>query len=156
VRYGTAYWDLESDSSIFEMAFRALAEGNSLRGTARIIQIDAETCRTGLERYGQQCRLVMLYFWQNLAIEECQLDELWSFVHTKEANLAAAKLICHSYGDAWVWVAFAPLWRMVLAFVVGKRTQANANLLLERVNHVSDGAIPFFTSDPLSAYPTAL
>jgi len=100
VRYGTAYWDLESDSSIFEMAFRALAEGNSLRGTARIIQIDAETCRTGLERYGQQCRLVMLYFWQNLAIEECQLDELWSLVHTKEANLAAAKLICHSYGDA--------------------------------------------------------
>jgi hypothetical protein len=37
-------------------------------------------------------------------------------VHTKEANLAAAKLIGQTYGDAWVWVAFAPLWRMVLAF----------------------------------------
>jgi IS1 family transposase len=98
----------------------------------------------------------MLYFWQNLAIAECQLDELWSFVHTKEANLAAAKLICQTYGDAWVWVAFAPLWRMVVAFVVGKRTQANANLLLQRVHHVSDGAIPFFTSDQLAAYPTAL
>ena len=156
MRYGTAYFDLEADSSIFELAFRALAEGNSLRGTARIVEIDPETCRAWLERYAQHCRLVMLYFWQNLAIEECQLDELWSFVHTKEANLAAAKLICQSYGDAWVWVAFAPAWRMVLAFVVGKRTQENANLLLERVHHVSDGTIPFFTSDQLAAYPSAL
>jgi IS1 family transposase len=98
----------------------------------------------------------MLYFWQNLAIEACQLDELWSFVHAKEANLAAAQLICQTYGDAWVWVAFAPLWRMVLAFVVGKRTQENANLLLERVEHVSDGSLPFFISDQLAAYPTAL
>jgi IS1 family transposase len=156
VRYGTAYFDLEADSSIFETAFRALAEGNSLRGTARIVEIDSETCRDWLDRYARQCRFVMLYFWQNLTIAECQLDELWSFVHTKEANLAAAKLVCQTYGDAWVWVAFAPLWRMVLAFVVGKRTQENANLLLERVHHVSDGSIPFFTSDQLVAYPTAL
>ena len=156
VRYGTAYLDLEADSSIFELAFRALAEGNSIRGTARIVEIDSETCRDWLDRYAQQCRLVMLYFWQNLHIEECQLDELWSFVHTKEANLAAAKLICQTYGDAWVWVAFAPLWRMVLAFVVGKRTQDHANLLLARVQGISDGHIPFFTSDQLAAYPTAL
>jgi IS1 family transposase/transposase-like protein len=156
VRYGTAYLDLEADSSLFDLAFRALAEGNSIRGTARIVEIDSETCRDWLERYAQQCRWVMLYFWQNLHIEECQLDELWSFVHTKEGNLAAAKLICQSDGDAWVWVAFAPLWRMVVAFVVGKRTQDNANLLLARVQHVSDGSIPFFTSDQLAAYPTAL
>ena len=40
VRYGTAYSELEADSCIFELAFRALAEGNSLRGTARIVEID--------------------------------------------------------------------------------------------------------------------
>jgi transposase-like protein len=50
VRYGTAYSNLEADSSIFETAFRALAEGNSLRGTARIVEIDSETCRAWLER----------------------------------------------------------------------------------------------------------
>jgi IS1 family transposase len=98
----------------------------------------------------------MLYLWRELHLEECQLDELWSFVHSKEANLAAAKRICQSYGDAWVWIAFAPLWRMVVAFVVGKRTQENANLLLQPVVSVSDGGIPFFTSDQLSAYESAL
>jgi len=74
----------------------------------------------------------------------------------KEPHLEAAKLFCTTYGDAWVWTAFAPLWRLVLAFVVGKRTQANANLLLERVAHVTTAAIPFFTSDQLAAYRTAL
>ncbi len=87
---------------------------------------------------------------------ECQLDELWSFVHTKEAHLPFAKIYSETYGDAWVWLAFAPIWRLVLAFVVGKRTQENANLLLDRVNDVTDEYIPFFTSDQLPEYDNAL
>jgi hypothetical protein len=46
------------------------------------------------------------------------------------------------YGDAWVWIAFAPAWRLVAAFVVGKRDQEHANVLLERVQAVSGGYIP--------------
>lgn len=57
------------------------------------------------------------------------MDELWGFVHTKERNLPAAKVYHETYGDAWVWIALAPVWRLVLAFVIGKRTQASANLL---------------------------
>ena len=156
VRYGTSYLDLNTEPAIFEMAIRALAEGNSLRSTARIVQIDKDTACIWLDRAAQHCRLVLLYLWRNLAVQECQLDELWSFVHTKEAHLMAVRDICETYGDAWIWVAFAPVWRMVLAFVVGKRTQESANLLLERVVHVTDAKIPFFTSDQLPEYRTAL
>jgi len=156
LNYGTAYFELDSDPAIFETAVRALAEGVSLRSTARIIQIDKDTACAWLHRAAQHSRLVLLSLWRELPISECQLDELWSFVHTKEQNLYAAKLFCETYGDAWVWVAFAPIWRLVLAFVVGKRTQESANLLLERVVHVSDGRIPFFTSDQLAEYRTAL
>lgn len=156
VRYGTAYWDLNAEPAIFETAIRALAEGNSLRSTARIVQIDKDTACEWLDRAAQHCRLVMLYRWRELVVTECQLDELWSFVHTKERHLEAAKRFCTSYGDAWVWIAFAPLWRLVLAFVVGKRTQASANLLLERVAHVTTADIPFFTSDQLAEYRIAL
>jgi IS1 family transposase len=97
-----------------------------------------------------------LYLWHDLHTNECQLDELWSFVHTKERHLPFAKLYHETYGDAWVWLAFAPVWHLVLAFVVGKRTQANANLLLQRVVHVTDDHIPFFTSDQLPEYREAL
>lgn len=156
LRYGTAYFELEADPAIFDIAIRALAEGNGLRGTARIVQIDKDTAASWLHRAAQHCRQVLLYLWQQLSVRECQLDELWSFVHTKEQNLWTAKLCCESYGDAWVWIAFAPAWRLALAFVVGKGTQAEANLLLERVVHATDAHIPFFTSDQLAEYRTAL
>jgi len=156
LNYGTAYFDLDSDPAVFEMTIRALAEGVSLRSAARIIQIDKDTACAWLHRAAQHCRLVMLHLWHNLPVTECQLDELWSFVHTKEQNLYAAKLFCETYGDAWVWIAFAPVWRLVLAFVVGKRTQESANLLLSRVVHVTDEHIPFLRSDQLAEYRTAL
>lgn len=156
MRYGTAYYQLEADPLIFETAVRALAEGNSLRATGRIVQIDKDTACDWLNRAGQQCRLLMLYFWRDLHVTECQLDELWSFVHTKEDHLPCAKLYDETYGDAWVWIAFAPVWHLVLAFAVGKRTQKNANLLVERVAFVTDAHIPFFTSDQLAEYPPAL
>src|SRR2546423_6610248 len=43
LRYGTAYADLHGDPVVFETAVRALAEGTSLRATARILQIDKDT-----------------------------------------------------------------------------------------------------------------
>jgi transposase-like protein/IS1 family transposase len=156
MRYGTAYLNLEADPAIFETAVRALAEGNSLRATGRIIQIDKDTACDWLDRAGQHCRLVQLYLWQDLHITECQLDELWSFIHTKEQRLPFAKLYDETYGDAWVWVAFASVWHLVVAFVVGKRLQDNADLLLQRVAYVTDAHIPFFTSDQLPEYRTAL
>ena len=141
---------------VFETAVHALAEGNALRVTARIVQVDKDTVCTWLHRVACHCRTIMLYFWHDLHVSECQLDELWSFVHTKEAHLPGAKLYCDTYGDAWVWIAFAPVWRLVLAFVIGKRDQTGADLLLARVAHVTDDALPLFTSDQWPAYRHAL
>jgi IS1 family transposase len=156
MRYGTAYYQLDADPLIFETGVRALAEGVSLRATGRIVQIDKDTACDWLNRAAQHCRLVMLYFWRDLHVTECQLDELWSFVHTKQEQLPVAQLYDATYGDAWVWIAFAPVWNLVLAFVIGKRTQANAQLLLDRVAFVTDDHIPFFTSDQLPEYASAL
>ncbi len=154
--YATAYYGLESDPALFETAVRALAEGNAIRATGRIVQIDKNTVCDRLNAplwiavpsrctFGVTCMLRNVS-WTN-----------WGgFVHTKEAHLPCAKLYCETYGDAWVWLAFAPVWRVVLAFVVGKRTQENADLLLDRVKDVTDGHIPFFTSDQLPEYDDAL
>jgi IS1 family transposase len=118
--------------------------------------VDKDTVCAWLNRAAHPCWRVLLYHWHDLWVTECQLDELWSFVHTKEQNLGAAQQWCKTDGDTWVWVAFAPVWRLVVAFVVGQRTQESANLLLDRVAYVTDDHIPFFTSDQWSAYPNAL
>jgi IS1 family transposase/transposase-like protein len=154
--YRPAYFDRDAEPADFETAIRALAEGNSLRATGRIVQIDKDPASVWLHRAAVPCRQVMLSLWHDLPVTECQLDELWSFVHTKERHLETAKRCCETYGDAWIWVACAPVWRCVLAFVVGQRTQTEANRLLERVVHVTDAHTPFVTSDQLAEYRTAL
>ena len=60
VRYGTAYCDLNANPAIFETAIRALAEGHSLRSTARIVQIDKATACAWWNRAAQPCRVVLL------------------------------------------------------------------------------------------------
>ena len=42
------------------------------------------------------------------------------------------------------------------AFVVGKRTKVNAYKLAKKISHITDGVIPFFTSDELKHYKDAL
>jgi len=53
-------------------------------------------------------------------------------------------------------VAFAPVWKLVPAWVVGKRTLGNAKLLVKRLHSTTDGHIPLFTSDDLPHYANAL
>ena len=156
VRHGTAYFEIRAEERIYTIAMRALAEGNSLRGTGRIVGVDKDTICNWLDRGGRHCRAVTTYLFDNLHVSECQLDELWSFVRKKEGHLTPTEKVLMLYGDAWVWTAFAPEWRLVPAFVVGKRVQENADLLIERLKAVSCGFVPFFTSDQLPHYPQAL
>ena len=43
VTYGAAYFQLDAAPAVSELAVRALAEGNSLRSTGRIVQVDKDT-----------------------------------------------------------------------------------------------------------------
>ncbi len=103
LRYATAYYGLESDPALCETAVRAVAEGNAIRATGRSVHIDKNTVGDWLHRAALHCRSVALYFWGPLHVTKCQLDELWGFVHTKEAHLPCAKLSGETYGEAWVW-----------------------------------------------------
>jgi IS1 family transposase len=98
----------------------------------------------------------MSYFFRDLHLSECQLDELWTFIYKKENHLTPLDGLLGIYGDAWVWIAFSPVCKLVPAWVVGKRTLANAPKLVFRLKSATDGHIPFFTSDELPHYADAL
>lgn len=59
-------------------------------------------------------------------------------------------------GKTWVWIAFAPEYRLFLALVVGPRTQEQADQLIQRTSHVLSGPLPLFCSDGLDQYRVAL
>jgi IS1 family transposase len=59
-------------------------------------------------------------------------------------------------GTVWVWIAFAAEPRLILALVVGPRTQASADELIGRTVAVLVGRLPLFASDGLDQYGVAL
>src|SRR5713101_9697282 len=90
--------------------------------TGRLVSVDKDTVNHWLPVLGQHCQDVMNYFFRYLHLHECQLDELWTFIHKKEGRLTSLEKLAEVYGDAWVWIAFSPVCKLVPAWVVGKRT----------------------------------
>jgi IS1 family transposase len=135
---------------------KLLAEGLAIRATGRILEVDKDTVGQWGPHLGRHSWRVMAYFFRNLHITECQLDELWTFVRKKENRLAPVEQVLGIYGDAWTWIAFAPACKLVVTWVVGKRTLTEAKQLIKRLKTSLNGHIPFFTSDELPHYADAL
>jgi IS1 family transposase len=153
---GTAYAGIRTLEAIYQSGARHLAEGTSIRATGRLLNVDKDTVCHWLPRLSAHCNRVMSYFFRDLHLSECQLDELWTFIYKKEDHLTPLDELLGIYGDAWVWIAFSPVCKLVPAWVVGKRTLANARQLVFRLKSATDGHIPFFTSDELPHYADAL
>ena len=85
VRQGTAYFGIRVEEPHDTIAMRALAEGNSLRGTGRIVDVDKDTVCDWVDRAGRHCRAVTTYLFDTLHITECQVDALWSFVRKERS-----------------------------------------------------------------------
>jgi IS1 family transposase len=155
-RAGTAYAGIRTELSIYRRGVKALAEGLSIRATGRLVEVDKDTVQRWLPVLGQHCQGLMNYFFRNLHLAECQLDELWTFIYKKEAHLTPLEKLQEIYGDAWVWIAFSPVYKLIPAWIVGKRTLPHARRLVFRLKSATDGHIPFFTSDELPHYADAL
>ena len=74
----------------------------------------------------------------------------------KEKHLEELEKIVAEFGDIWVWVAFDPRNKVVVAFVAGKRKLTEGKELLQKVFQRTDTTIPFFTSDELKHYNEAI
>jgi hypothetical protein len=83
LRYGTAYNGLEADPVILETAVRADWKAMHCARPHTASKWHRVTCHRALS---------CCPYWHALPVSACQLDELWSFVPTKEAHLSGAKL----------------------------------------------------------------
>src|SRR5215468_8457245 len=116
---GTAYAGIRPDLTPYLRGATALAEGLSIRATGRLLSVDKDTANHWLPVLGEHSQPVTRYFFRHLHVRECQLDELWTFIAKKEARLTPLEKLAAIAGDAWVWIAFSPADKLVLAWVVG-------------------------------------
>lgn len=155
-RIHTAFHHTHLDETLFETIARSLTECVGVRATARITNTDKKTVLRVLSRAADHALTISTRLLKNLKISECQLDEMWSFIGKKEAHLEPIEKLEGILGDAWIWIAFDPVHKVVIAHVIGKRTEPHAVALLEEVKRVTVCTPELFTSDQLDQYKQAL
>ena len=146
-RQDTALWGTRLCEEDYLRVTKSLAEGNGIRTTARVLDLDKDTVQRCALTAGVHCRLVESVLMHHLHLEECQLDEMWSFVYKKQGHLSAFEQLMEDIGDIWLHVAFEPRFKLFLAIVPAKRTLANIRLVTRTVRMRSDGHMPLFTGD---------
>jgi IS1 family transposase/transposase-like protein len=155
-KQGTALYRSHIADKEYCQIITALAEGTGIRSTGRIFGINKDTVLRLLKDAAEHCRKVSQHFLKDLYIEECQIDELWSFIMKKEKNLTPLEEALGIFGDQWVWICIDAIHKIIPSYIVGRHNLKNAIALLQGLKNVTNDHIPFFTSDELPHYPKAL
>lgn len=133
----------------------ALVEGNSIRATVRMTGVAKNTVVKLLVDLGTACKAYQDSHLKNLKCRLIQCDEIWSFCYCKEKTLPDEKRGTLGVGDVWTWVAIDASSKLVVNWLVGKRTaefaEAFINDLSTRLAHRIQ-----LTTDGHRAYLTAV
>lgn len=103
------------------LALQLLLEGNSIRSTERITQIDRNTIMRLLVKAGERAESLMESRMRDLRPRYLQCDEIWTYVGKK--NRHVRKGDSPDLGDQWVFVALDEETKLVPYFEIGKRTK---------------------------------
>ena len=154
---GTPFFGLKHPMRTVVIALQELAEGLGIRAVARIHGTKPDTVLDWLRKAGQHCEAVSQYMLRDLSLSQVQMDELWTFVHKKERMLTEWDRLHTDWGDTWIWVAFDPVHKLVVAVLVGERTEEAALSFLSRLrSRLAAACQPLLTSDSLPHYAGAI
>lgn len=96
----------------------ALVEGNSIRGTCRMVGVAKGTVLRLLAEVGSACARYHDENVRGLTCVRVQCDEIWSFCHAKERNIKRYEKT-ESIGDVWTWVGIDSETKLVISYLCG-------------------------------------
>lgn len=101
-----------------------LVEGNSIRSTVRLTGAAKNTVTKLIVDLGIACSDYQDRTLRGLACQRVQVDEIWSFVGAKKANIKPEHN--SDYGDAWTFVCIDADTKLVPSWYVGQRDADDA------------------------------
>lgn len=132
-----------------------LVEGNSLRSTSRMADVSINTVTKLLVDVGNACASYQDEKLRNLPCKRIQVDEIWSFCHSKQKNVAEEKKGKLGYGDLWTWTAICADTKLVPSWLVGGRDATYAHAFIQDLASRLNSRIQL-SSDGLKAYLEAV
>src|SRR5215510_261903 len=144
--HGTIFHGKQVAVEVIVRVLACLAEGLSIRATARVFEVAPNTVLAWLVEATEQLRAFCTYFLCEVHAQQVQLDELYAVLSAvKAGELSEAKAIRRlSRSPHWVWVAIDPVTKLLLA-------------LAHHVTQVlAPDCAPLFVTDGFHEYLTAL
>ena len=131
-----------------------LCEGQSIRAITRLTGARKNTVAKLLVSAGHACAAYQDKTLRNLTCQRVQMDEIWSFVYAKAANVKGAKAAPETAGDVWTWTAICADTKLIVSWLLADRTLDSAltfpadlrSRLANRVQLTSDGHGPYLTA----------
>lgn len=133
----------------------ALVEGNSIRATARMMNVSKDTVVKLQVEAGYASADYQDRIFRDLNCKRVQCDEIWAFCYAKQKNVPEEKKGRFGFGDVWTWVAIDADTKLIPSFTVGNRDAASARQLIEDLKGRLKSRIQL-TTDGLKVYADAV
>ena len=155
----TAFFDLKTEEEKVMMALKMILVNVGISGIAFVLGIKEDTVLFWLDKAYKNADAINKALLKELPVTHVELDEMWSFVRRKVSKKSENTKPESSQetedGRQWIWISYAPQFRLILAMVVGPRTFETALSLIAMTAGIVLG-VPCFFSDGFSCYFNAL
>lgn len=108
----------------------ALVEGNSIRATVRMTGAAKNTITKLLGDLGEACADYQDGVFRQLPCKVVEVDEIWAYCYAKQKNVPEQFKGTPGYGDVWTFTGICADTKLVPSWLVGERTQDDAEVFL--------------------------
>ena len=137
------------------LCLQLLVEGNSIRSTERIANVHRDTILNLLEIVGKKCLWIQENLVKNVKVTDVQADEIWAFVGMKQKTANN-----NGFGDdekigsTYTFTAIESHSKLIVAWHLGRRTEEDTLIFLEKFYNAIDGATNRFqmSTDAFKGY----
>jgi len=135
---------------------RLLLDGMSIRAVERFTRINRNTICDLILNLGERCRMFLNDRLRSVPVGDLQVDEVWSFVGCKEkTKVHCGKEDEHGVGDAYLFVGLERNTKLIVGYMLGKRTDVDTYAFADRLKDCTAGRFHLST-DGWSPYHTAM
>lgn len=111
-----------------------LVEGNSIRSTERLTGVHRDTILRLLETVGEKCMWIQENLVKGLTVADVQGDEIWAYVGCKQKTANAQGVGDDARkGSVYTFTAIESTSKLMVAWHLGKRTEQDALIFLEKI-----------------------
>ncbi len=136
-------------------ALQCLLEGCSIRSTERLTGVNRNTIMALLLWAGERCEALMRRKLHSVTAQRIQADEIWTYVAKKEKHTTLED--GETIGDQYVFVGMDADTKLVISWIVGKRSIANTHAFMrELYGRLAWGSHPQLTTDGWGPYVDAV